>query len=270
MTDGGHIAQEDLALYAMRGCSDGEAAAVRSHVKECAACRGELEKVTRDLAVVAMSVEQHPLPDGARQRFMEKITITPPAKELLAHPPVIAIRSTQPERGKTVWMPWALAAVMALVAFLLGVKVFSLKEELRSESHQLGILILENAHAQQVLEVLTAPNAQHVVLTAGKTASVPTARVVYLASRGGLIFQASNMGPLPEDKTYELWVIPADGKAPIPAGLFRPDATGSASVLLPRIPQGVEAKAFGVTIERAEGSETPTLPIILAGAAATS
>jgi anti-sigma-K factor RskA len=121
-----------------------------------------------------------------------------------------------------------------------------------------------------VLEVLTAPTAQHVVLTAGKAAPVPSARVVYLASRGGLIFEASNMGPLPESKTYELWVIPASGKAPIPAGLFRPDATGNASVVMPQIPEGVEAKAFGVTIEGAEGSETPTLPIVLAGAAASS
>jgi anti-sigma-K factor RskA len=61
-------------------------------------------------------------------------------------------------------------------------------------------------------------------------------------------------------------VIPADGKAPIAAGLFRPDAAGSASVLLPPLPKGVPAKAFGVTIEKAEGSATPTAPIILVGA----
>ena len=61
-------------------------------------------------------------------------------------------------------------------------------------------------------------------------------------------------------------MIPADGKAPIPAGLFRPDAAGNASVVLPPLPRGVPAKAFGVTIEKAEGSATPTAPIILVGA----
>ena len=45
---------------------------------------------------------------------------------------------------------------------------------------------------------------------------------------------------------------------------------GSASLVLPPLPVGVEAKAFGVTIERAEGAATPTLPIILAGAAPSS
>ena len=77
------------------------------------------------------------------------------------------------------------------------------------------------------------------------------------------------MQPLPEDKTYELWVIPSSG-APIPAGLFRPDTAGSASVVLPTIPHGVQAKAFGVTIENAGGSATPTVPIVLSGAAPAS
>ena len=99
---------------------------------------------------------------------------------------------------------------------------------------------------------------------------MPTARAVYLASRGGLILEASNMGPLPADKTYELWVIPSNGAPSIPAGTFRPDASGNASLVLPDLPVGVQAKAFGVTIERAEGSPTPTLPIIMAGVAPTS
>jgi anti-sigma-K factor RskA len=89
---------------------------------------------------------------------------------------------------------------------------------------------------------------------------------VYLADNGGLIFQANDLGQLAADKTYELWVIPANGQAPIPAGLFRPDAAGSASVVLPPLHRGIPAKAFGVTIEKAEGSATPTAPILLVGA----
>ena len=75
------------------------------------------------------------------------------------------------------------------------------------------------------------------------------------------------MASLPADKTYELWVIPANGSAPIPAGTFTPDATGNASVVMPPMPEGIPAKAFGVTIEKAGGSSTPTAPILMAGAA---
>jgi anti-sigma-K factor RskA len=118
-----------------------------------------------------------------------------------------------------------------------------------------------------VLDVLTSHSAQRVLLTAGKTSVEPTGRAVYLADSGGLVFQANDLKLLASDKTYELWVIPVNGK-PIPAGLFRPDAAGSASVLLPPLPRGVPAKAFAVTIEKAAGSETPTAPIILIGAVA--
>ncbi len=98
----------------------------------------------------------------------------------------------------------------------------------------------------------------------------PTGRAVYLAETGGLVFQANDLAQLAQDKTYELWVIPANGQAPIPAGLFRPDAAGSASVVMPPLPRGVPAKAFGVTIEKAEGSTTPTAPILLVGAVPTA
>ncbi len=270
MTDGGHIAQEDLALYAMHSSSEEESAAVRQHVKECAQCRAELEKVAGDLAVVAMSVEQHPLPEGARQRFIEKISAAPEAQKQAGQAPVISIRKEDSARRSGAWFPWAAAAALALIAIMLGVLVSSLQRKLREDTHELADLTSANTRAQKVLDVLNAPDSQHVLLTASKAAPLPSARAIYLASRGGLIFQASNMGPLPDNKAYELWVIPANGKSPIPAGLFWPDAAGNASLVMPELPVGVEAKAFGVTIERAEGSATPTLPIILAGAAPTS
>jgi hypothetical protein len=171
------------------------------------------------------------------------------------------------------WIPWTAVAAMLIVSVALGVRAYILNQQLESEDALLRRqerLIqarnVENLKARALLDVLTAPNAQRVVLTTGKTPPAPSARAVYLPSRGALILQASNMQPLPANKTYELWVIPASG-APIPAGLFRPDASGSASVVLPSIPQGVPAKAFGITIENAGGSSTPTAPIILSGAA---
>jgi anti-sigma-K factor RskA len=93
----------------------------------------------------------------------------------------------------------------------------------------------------------------------------PQGRVTYVADKGALILLASNLEPLAAYKTYELWLIPADGRDPIPAGTFHPDTRGNASVILPPLPKGIEAKAFGVTIEDDGGSQTPTMPIVLAG-----
>ena len=100
----------------------------------------------------------------------------------------------------------------------------------------------------------------------GATPPLPTGRATYVPSKGALIFLASNLEPLQPAKTYELWLIPAgEGQNPIPAGTFRPDARGNASVSMPPLPKGVEAKAFGVTVEDEGGSATPTMPIVLAG-----
>jgi anti-sigma-K factor RskA len=115
------------------------------------------------------------------------------------------------------------------------------------------------------MDALTSPEAKQVTLTETRHPVQPVGHATYVAKSGALIFVARNLRPVPRDKTYELWLIPANGKAPIPAGLFRPDAAGSATVVLPSLPQGVEAKAFGVTIEEAQGSPTPTLPIVMSG-----
>ncbi len=98
-----------------------------------------------------------------------------------------------------------------------------------------------------------------------KTAAQPSAHVIYAKDKGALIFVASDLRPVKANKTYELWLIPSNGQAPIPAGLFRPDVNGSASVVLPSLPAGIEAKAFGVTVEDAQGATTPTLPIVMSG-----
>jgi hypothetical protein len=41
---------------------------------------------------------------------------------------------------------------------------------------------------------------------------------------------------------------------------------GTATLVLPMLPRGIAAKAFGVTIENAGGATSPTMPIVLSGA----
>jgi len=289
MTDDRHIPQEELALHAMQALSGEESAAVRLHLAGCAECREQLAEIAGDLALVAMSVEQQAVPEGTRQRFVDRITAKPAGlpvqAELLveaglpapaeqpARTPVISIAREKKAPRSWMWVPWTAVAALLILSTVLGVKIFQMNQQLDSEDallRQEERLIQrqngENIRAQALLDVLTAPTAQRVTLTTGKNPPAPSARAVYLPSRGALVMQASNMQPLPPNKTYELWVIPASG-APIPAGLFRPDASGSGSIVLPSIPQGVQAKAFGITIENAGGSNTPTLPIVLSGTA---
>jgi anti-sigma-K factor RskA len=163
------------------------------------------------------------------------------------------------------WLGWVAAAATLAIAAYLGYGNFKLKEQLSENRSQIALLAAQADRAQELTDALTSPAAKQVTLTESKQPALPVGHATYLPKRGALIFVASNLHPVAADKTYELWLIPANGKAPIPAGLFRPDANGSASVILPPLPEGVEAKMFGVTIEDAQGSATPTLPIVMAG-----
>ena len=99
--------------------------------------------------------------------------------------------------------------------------------------------------------------------TASPAPAPAQALAAYLADKGSLVFVAKHVQPAPNGKTYELWLMPDDGKNPISVSTFKPDAQGSASITLPSLPKGVTAKGFGVTMENDGGSDTPTLPVIL-------
>jgi hypothetical protein len=267
MTDRIHIPQEDLVLYAMQALPNAEIATIREHLAECADCHAELAQISGDLALAAMSAPQHPLPQGARERFLERIGAEPGDSKNVVSFAGTSTRSKPRAWRAPLWIPWTAVAALLVVAIALGIQLENTRRELGRESALASAQMAESSRAREVLEVLSTRSAQHILLTAGTPRPAPSARAVYLASRGALVLEASNLAPIDAGKTYELWIIPANGKAAIPAGLFRPDAAGSASLVLPQIPAGVEAKALGITIEKASGSAVPTPPIVLAGAA---
>ena len=279
-----HISDEDLVLYSLQSLSAGETAAAELHLEGCAECARQLAEVTGDLALLSLSVDQQPVPEGARHRFMSRIAAESQAVPVTqAAPvaiPVIAatpkadaeparvIHEVKPRRNWfPILIPWAAAFALLAIAGYLGNQNQKLNQLLNGDKGQIAQLSAETAHAQEVLDTLTSPAAKQVTLTEGKGTPAPTGRTSYLSDKGALIFIGNNLRPIPQGKTYELWVIPANGKAPIPAGIFRPDDRGSASVVLPQLPEGVPAKAFAVTIENAEGAASPTMPIVLVGAA---
>ncbi len=165
------------------------------------------------------------------------------------------------------WAGWAAAAAIALVAFGLRQDRNALQSALQTENAQTARLQTEAGRSRQILSALTGPGAVRVNLTTPKAPALPSARATYDPRSGTLLLIASSLRPLPPAKVYELWLIPADGSAPIAAGTFSPDGRGNVSLLLPPLGGARAAKAFGITQENAGGSPTPTLPILLAGAA---
>lgn len=236
---------EDLALHALGTLQGDERARLEAHLESCPACREELAELRGDMAVIAMSTAGPKPPQRSRQRLLDAI-----AKE----PRVPATESRRASRFNW-WaaLGWAAALAMLVVVIQLRRENYFLRESVANLGALTSQQTFELANAQRVVDTLTAPEAQTVTLVASKAPPQPQGKAFYLKNRSGLVFVANHLPPLPPDKIYELWLIPTSG-APIPAGLFKPDAKGNATVVNPPgLPAGVEAKTFAVTLESASG-----------------
>ena len=163
------------------------------------------------------------------------------------------------------WIGWAIAAGVTYTALNLYRERDTLQGAIAMLRGQVTHLTEDLAKARQVTDALTDSSAMRVTLTKTAAPAIPIGRVTYLPEKGMLIFLANNMAPLQPYKTYELWLIPVDGREAIPAGTFHPDAQGNASVVMTDLPKGVVASVFGITIEDEGGSKVPTRPIIMSG-----
>jgi len=246
---------EDLSLYALGTLQAEERAALEKHLQECAECRRELEMLRGDMALLAFSTGGPKPPARARQRLIDAVAREP--------------RRTPIGRQRPWWAlaPAFAAAVMAAIAVFFWMQSSKLQHDLAMLEKRSAQQRAELQRAREIVATLTATDAMTVTLVAAKTPPQPQGKVMYVKDRASLIFLASNMPMPPSQKAYELWLIPMKG-APMPAGMFKPDAHGSAMVINPPLPAGMEAKTFAVTIEPETGSPTPTMPIVMMGAGA--
>lgn len=275
-----HNSQEDLALYAMQALTAAESADVKGHLDTCPSCRDALADVLAEVSLVGLSAPQRELPEGARQRFMTAVQNAPQSSGAAPLDARISSRAVREEHRAERnagfpwfgWLGWGVATAALIVAIYFGYRDSLLQQQINNSRQQIAQLSAQaqqlgaqSQQLQKLMNALSSPEAKQVTLTETRRPAQPSGQVTYSQQSGALLLVAGNLHPLPQNKTYELWLIPANGKAPIPAGLFRPDAAGSASVVLPQLPVGVVAKAFGVTVEQASGSPTPTLPIVMSG-----
>jgi|SRR5450432_803324 len=251
---------EDLALYSLNALQGEDRATLEKHLATCADCRLELEQLRGDGALLAMSIMGPQPPAHARQRLLDAA-----AKESAASPRERQAReSSSPRRSWWGFLGWAATAAVIVFAASLWKENAALKGTLASASAQAAESSRQLEDLRRIAAPIIAPDAQRITLVAMKTPPQPQGKAFYLRNRSNLVFVANNMPPLPPQKAYELWLIPTQG-APIPAGVFKPDARGSATVVNPPLPAGTEAKAFAITVENEAGATSPTMPIVMMG-----
>jgi anti-sigma-K factor RskA len=231
---------ENLALYALGSLERDERLALEKHLEECAGCRRELDLLRGDMSLA-----------HSRQRLMRAI-----GRERRT-------RSRSTRHWLTV-VPWLAAAALAILAFVVWRSNVGLREAVSRLRQHSADQQAQLEKARSVVTTLTSTDAMRVTLVAAKTPPQPQGKAFYVRDLSSLVLIATNLPSLPAGKAYELWLIPTSG-APLPAGVFRPDAHGSATVLNPPLPRGVEAKTFAITVEPEQGSSAPTSQPVMLG-----
>jgi anti-sigma-K factor RskA len=249
---------EDLALYALGSLEDADRTALQKHLQDCPACRRELEALRGDMALLGTAASGPRPPARSRERLLQAVAREPRQSAAAAQPA---------KRWWWILVPTTAAALCAALALALWIQNIALVRQVAQIQTQSLAQENELFRAREIVATLSATDALRVTLVEAKSPPQPQGKAIYVRDRGSLIFLASNFKALPAEKAYELWLIPVNG-APIPAGVFVPDAHGSATVINPPLPAGVEAKAFAITVEPQAGSAAPTSAVVMLGAGA--
>jgi anti-sigma-K factor RskA len=224
---------ENCAAYVLGALSEDEAAELRAHIEECAACREQVARLTAVAAALGRGVPPVAAPPELRRRVLGVV-------EAEAALFAAAERPSRPSRGARAWLrpAYALAAVAALA---LGIA--------------LGALVVSpGGGSTRIVRAAVAPAARW------GAARSPLASLH--ESGNSAVLVVSHMPAAPRGKIYEVWVL--RGKRPEPTdALFNANAAGDATVAVPPSLRG--AAAVLVTAERLGGARVPTMqPLISA------
>jgi anti-sigma-K factor RskA len=272
LSNGEHIRVEELELFALGALPEGEAAVLHAHVSGCEECASNLAQARGNAALLAFAVQQDAPAGTIKAELMARIRANREAEARSAWP----VRPAETDRGgadrktdsKGGWWNWVLvpaALALALVSLALSWQNRRIAAELQRERQAAEAMIRDREQIEKLVGVLASPDTETVKL-AGTSDAANASGLVKFNAKAGIVLYSADLPALPKDKSYQMWLVPANG-APISAGLLGPGGHAWGSMWTAEVPVNTPAKAFAVTIEPVGGAPQPTGPKVLLGAA---
>jgi anti-sigma-K factor RskA len=251
---------EDFDLYALGALDADEKVLIEAHVASCADCAQKVAEAQGRMALLAFAAPRVEPSPRVKEILMRRLHAT-------AEGPGGSLARSEPEpAGGTFARWWAvllpLSGALALATMLLWLHNIQLDRQLADLRATIAAQQKQLDDSRHVADLLAARDTIVVPLAAQKGEPQGTARVVY-NSREGMLMYDGTLPPAPADKVYQIWLVPMKG-APISAGWFTgwPDKPGH---MMMKLPAGVTAKEFAVSLEPAGGMPQPTGPMVLIG-----
>ena len=248
MSDGMTDSMRDLAPgYALGALTPEETRSFEAALATSPELQREVAELRELNALLAQRDRLAP-PPGLKQRLRERISSAKRGELPLA---AVGARSRIP--GLLLGLGLAASLFLALGLYL---RLRSLQQTLSGSEQRL-------AEREATLNALLEPTVQLTTLTATGQAP-PIVQVFWNRAANTLILHTFRLKPAPDGRTYQLWLLPKQGK-PIPSTLFNTEPTGHQLVQGITVPADQQIAGFALTVEPAGGSPQPTTTPILAG-----
>lgn len=181
---------DDLPAYALGGLTPKEVRAVEEHLRDCESCREELASYASLPHALNISPPDAALPEGARDRLMQRANPTPIPLNVRRDVP----GETYVSRERSGVAPWMLAAASLLLIALLGGGL--VQQSRKAAEQQATINSVVDLMERADLEVKDLPTPES------------EARLrVYEAREGDVGMVVVDKLPRPpEGKEYQLWM----------------------------------------------------------------
>lgn len=255
--------EEQASLYVLGVLTPEEMHAFEAAMRGDAKLQQFVATLRASRDALAGSLPQVAPPPALKQKILAQIT---------AQEKVVPLSSgSERSGGRAIWLPWALAACLAMVCgiSLSQQKILSQKnseqaKQLADLNQMVNSLHNETQDLKQAVATLQETNrlaSVRIAMLTSMLADSPKAVAVSLwdnqQQRG--VFVAQNLKPLPAGRDYQLWVMDPKYPTPVSAGVFQVDAQGNMRVQFKADKLIESADKFAVTQEPKGGLPTPTL-----------
>ncbi len=226
--------QEQASLYVFGLLARDEAVAFERRLESDADLRALVDDLDQAAATIAHAAPARALPPELRARVLGEIG---GGNKVVAFP------------RRANWIPWALAACLALTCAYLVAESSGLRKRITRLEERDILSRVQIASLSSKLE--NAPNANAVVVWDEKK------------QRG--VLKVTQLPRNTSDRDYQLWLVDPRYKDPIDGGVFHVANDGTMSVPFHPTSPVREAQAFAISLERKGGVTKAEGPIVLLG-----
>ncbi|MBA4136484.1 MAG: hypothetical protein C0518_04120 [Opitutus sp.] len=278
--------EELAALYVLDLLEGAERQAFETELSTRAEFRALVEQLRRTTAELAFAVPQVEPPAALKAAIFSAIDAQP-ARSATAPDHAAAAGGAAEilpfSLGRV--LPWAAAACFALAAVWFGVRATALRAEndsLRTQRELAEVayrmaqsqlaertLLAERMIADLGAQLQHSEDLSRLKITAlasllGNTAEAKAIAVWDPEQQAGLL-TVEKLPAIAAEQDYQIWVIDPQYPIPVDGGVFKPDATGRATLTFKGDKPVKNVAAFAISLEKKGGVPKAEGPLVLLG-----